>query len=485
MAEIVSEKDALGDKDVQATETYLDNEEATEPDWTEQEEKKLVRKVDFIIMPLLILTFFTLQLNRGNIGSALTNNFFQDVGITQNEFNIGQQLLSAGIVVFEIPSNMMLYRLGPVSWLGPQIVAWGLVGTFQSFQKGLGAYLTTRLLLGICESGFIPGGLFTMTRYYKTQELGRRFSAYFLGNMVASACSGLMAYGIIRHLNQRSGLAGWQWIFLIEGVMAIGGGILFILLFPRDNANPLNLFGYQYFNERERYILRQRLILDDPSKARKGGRHVPRADLRKVFTNWRLIPHVITTIGGIAPTQGLGSYLPTLVIGMGYSPLDANAMISIGIWLLVFGTLLWGYLSDKFKIPGRLVFLGLLLYWSFTLANRLLIYNPNGVTRFAVLTVGMMFSTCWHAVHGSWLAMNCVTEGERSVTMAIHIMGANLAGIIGAQLFRQEDRPYYPKGWMAILILITFALVASGLANLQYIILNRKGKHPKGQKYRY
>ena len=66
--------------------------------------------------------------------------------------------------------------------------------------------------------------------------------------------------------------------------MAIGGGILFILLFPRDNANPLNLFGYQYFNERERYILRQRLILDDPSKARKGGRHVPRADLRKVVS---------------------------------------------------------------------------------------------------------------------------------------------------------------------------------------------------------
>ena len=109
------------------------------------------------------------------------------------------------------------------------------------------------------------------------------------------------------------------------------------------------------------------------------------------FTNWRLIPHVITTIGGIAPTQGLGSYLPTLVIGMGYSPLDANAMISIGIWLLVFGTLLWGYLSlvsrinltvspwtatlmlgifrDKFKIPGRLVFLGLLLYWSFTVCQ--------------------------------------------------------------------------------------------------------------------
>lgn len=109
------------------------------------------------------------------------------------------------------------------------------------------------------------------------------------------------------------------------------------------------------------------------------------------FTNWRLIPHIVTTIGGIAPTQGLGSYLPLLVIGMGYDPLDANALISIGVWLLVFATLLWGYLSlvspmavpvsqwttaltfdssrDKFKIPGRLVSLGLLLYWGFTVCK--------------------------------------------------------------------------------------------------------------------
>ncbi|KAK0730865.1 hypothetical protein B0H67DRAFT_563129 [Lasiosphaeris hirsuta] len=102
-------------------------------------------------MPLLVLGFFALQMDRGNVGNALTDFFLQEVGITQNQFNIGQLLLSLGIVLLEIPSNLMLYRLGPTLWIGPQIIAWGFIATFQTFQKGkgLGAFLSTRLLLGL------------------------------------------------------------------------------------------------------------------------------------------------------------------------------------------------------------------------------------------------------------------------------------------------------------------------------------------------
>ena len=143
--------------------------------WTEEEEKRLVRKIDCLVMPLLISAFFALQLDRGtssmfkildvlysvlintlgNIGNALTDNFMEDVGITQGQFNVGQQLLSLGIVLWEIPSNMVLYRIGPSLWLTGQIFAWGFVATFQSFQHGVGPYLATRFLLGTCESGFI------------------------------------------------------------------------------------------------------------------------------------------------------------------------------------------------------------------------------------------------------------------------------------------------------------------------------------------
>ena len=115
---------------------------------------------------------------------------------TQNQFNVGQQLLSLGIVLLEIPSNYLLYRVGPTKWISVQILAWGLVATFQAFQKGLASFLVTRLLLGLCESGFIPAGLFTITRWYKTDETSKRFAWFFIGNMSAAAVSGLVAYGM-------------------------------------------------------------------------------------------------------------------------------------------------------------------------------------------------------------------------------------------------------------------------------------------------
>lgn len=147
-------------------------------------------------MPLLTLVFFFLQLDRGNIGNALTDNFLVDVGITQYQYNIGQQLLSAGIVILEIPSNLLLYRFGPRIWISCQVMAWGLVATFQAFQSGLGGYITTRFLLGLCEAGFIPGGLYVLSTYYKKAETSKRFAIYFLGQNFGGAASGLLAYGM-------------------------------------------------------------------------------------------------------------------------------------------------------------------------------------------------------------------------------------------------------------------------------------------------
>ncbi|CRK17596.1 hypothetical protein BN1708_017594, partial [Verticillium longisporum] len=104
-------------------------------DWTKEEERKAKRKLDLIIMPILTLGFFCLQLDRGNIANAITDNFMEDVGINQDQFNVGQQMLSLGIVLFEIPSNMILYRVGPGKWLTLQLFLFGTVSLFQAFQK--------------------------------------------------------------------------------------------------------------------------------------------------------------------------------------------------------------------------------------------------------------------------------------------------------------------------------------------------------------
>ncbi|KAM0434053.1 hypothetical protein ACHAPT_003998 [Fusarium lateritium] len=452
-----------------------------EVDWTEEEEKRLVRKVDRTVMPLLILGFFALQLDRGNIGNALTDFFFEDVGITQNQFNVGQQLLSLGIVLLEIPSNIILYRLGPCKWIGSQILAWGLVATFQAFQKGLAAFLSTRLLLGLCEAGFIPAGLYTITRWYKRDETSKRFSWYFLGNMIASASSGLIAYGIL-HMRGIAGLAGWQWLFIIEGIFTLLVGLIFLSLFPDSTYNPVSLLKIRLFTEEEARILTKRILLDDPSKIHVKPQ-ITKQEFKNVMTNWRLIPHIITTIAGLAPATTMGSYSPTLVRSFGYERLKSNALVSIGGWILILSNLLWGFLGDKLRMRGPLVTLGVFIFWAFAIGDRILIKSTDGHKRFALLTCTLSFGWQWHPLNGSWMALNAGTAGERSITMAILIMSANASGIIGSQLFQQKDAPLYETGWTVIVAVVSVGLVASVVANLQYYFLNGRRIARGGLKY--
>ncbi|TEA15264.1 putative transporter [Colletotrichum sidae] len=451
-------------------------------DWTPEEEQRLLRKVDVLIMPLLILAFFALQIDRGNMGNALTDNFLKDVGITQNQFNVGQQLLSAGIVILEIPSNLVLHRVGPTLWIGGQIVAWGLVATFQAFQKGLGPFMVTRLLLGLCEAGFIPAALFTMTRWYKLDETSKRFSWFFLGNMLAAACSGLIAYAIL-HMRGVANLAGWQWLFLIEGIFTVLVGICFLVFFPNQVSNPVSLSGMRYFTEREAEILYNRVMFDDPTKAQPR-RKVSGPELKAALTNWRLIPHIIFTIAALSPSSTLSSYAPSLVASFGYEKLQANAMVSIGAWLLIPVNLLWGWLADRTKVRGPWVFLALLIFWGFNLGNMLLI-DSQRTQRFAMLTMSVAFSFPWHPVNGAWVSMNAKSAGERSITMAMLIMAANCSGIVGKQLFREEDAPKYRQGWTVITGLVTAALVCGIWANVQYYILNKRRLKRTGLKYQY
>ncbi|KAK3905782.1 hypothetical protein C8A05DRAFT_30412 [Staphylotrichum tortipilum] len=476
----------INEKQVEAlaeSQTSRSDEEGQEIKWTEAEEKALVRRIDFLVMPLLTLAFFALQLDRGNIGNAMTDFFLRDVGITQFQFNVGQQLLSAGIVILEIPSNIILYRVGPTVWIGAQILAWGFVAAFQAFQKGLGPFLATRLLLGLCEAGFIPAGLFTITRWYTREETTKRFSVYFLGNLFAGACSGLVAYGILQ-MRGICNLAGWQWLFLLEGLFTILVGIAFIAFFPLSTGKPVSILGIRYFSEREAQILQQRVLRDDPTKFQPR-RNVTWGEIKDTLTNWRLLPHFFMTLLGMAPAHTMGAYAPLLVVSFGFDRLKSNAMLSIGAWALIVTNLLWGWAAAKTGQRGLMVFLGVLILWGFTIGNRVLVGSSNGNLRFGILVTATAFQANWHAVNGSWMALNARSAGERSVTLAIFVMSANIAGIIGSQVFQAKDAPLYYTGWTVIVALISVALFCSIVANLQYRLLNKFQKRTGEARYHY
>lgn len=238
-------------------------------------------------MPLLTLGFFCLQLDRGNIANAITDNFMEDVGITQNQFNVGQQMLSLGIVLFEIPSNMILYRVGPGKWLTLQLFLFGTVSTFQAFQNNYGSFVASRFLLGITESGFIPGGLWTLSTWYTRKETAKRVMFFYFGNQFGQASSKLLAYGILhmRGVGDKAGrlrtthklnkvtnnTLGWFWLFVLMGAFTVLSGVVLGCCLPDSFKNPRSTFlpNVKIFNERELHILQTRVLLDDPMKGKK------------------------------------------------------------------------------------------------------------------------------------------------------------------------------------------------------------------------
>ncbi|KAJ4248370.1 hypothetical protein NW762_012700 [Fusarium torreyae] len=322
-----------------------------------------------------------------------------------------------------------------------------------------------------------------MTRWYKRNEISRRYSWFFIGNMTAAAMTGIIAYGIL-HMRGVAGLAGWQWLFIIEGIFTVLVGIAFLLTFPDEVIKPVSILKVRYFTERESQILYQRVLRDDPSKAQVG-QHVTMKEIKSALTNWRLLPHIGFTICGLAPASAFGSYAPSLVVSFGFERLQSNALVSIGFWSLLVTNLIWGYASDKMGVRGPMVVLGFILGLGFNIGNRILVESTNSNLKFAMLTLSLAFAWPWHAVNGSWLSLNAKSPGERSITLAIHIMAANCSGIVGKQLFRSEDAPHYPQGFTIIVGLTAAGLVLSSIANLQYYFSNGKKLTRTGLKYTY
>ena len=163
---------------------------------------------------LLLIQELTVLFLRGNIGNALTDNMMTNLAIDQETLNTGTSLVFVGICLGDIPANILIQRFGADIWLPCQLLAWGLVATFQAFIKNKAGFLATRFLLGLCESGFIPGTLWYLTKWYTKKELGKRTVLFFIGSYTANLLNGLIAYGLLR-LRGKGGLAGWQWLFLV------------------------------------------------------------------------------------------------------------------------------------------------------------------------------------------------------------------------------------------------------------------------------
>lgn len=216
---------------------------------TEDFEQKTFRKIFFRFMPLLICAFVVSYIDRTNIGFAsLTMN--DSIGLSEVAFGWGAGVLFFSYCLFELPSNLALYRFGARRWLTRIMVTWGIISIATAFISGPVSFIIARFLLGFAEAGFTPGVMFFLSCWFPARYRSRVLALFQLSVPLASLISGPLA-SMLLQLDGWHGLEGWQWLFIIEGAPAI---LLGVFIYIRLTDYPKDA---QWLNDTERELVIQ------------------------------------------------------------------------------------------------------------------------------------------------------------------------------------------------------------------------------------
>lgn len=193
--------------------------------WTKAEETALIRRLDIRVCAWCCFMFFALQLDRGNITQALSDNMLDDLGLNTDDYNTGQTIFYVSFLAAELPSQLISKKLGPDNWIPIQMISWSIVACCQARLTGRSTFFLFRSLLGIIEGGFIPDVILYLSYFYKSKELPIRLSFFWGAYGLTFIISAFLAYGIL-HLRGHNGLAGWQWLFALEGSLTALIGVI-------------------------------------------------------------------------------------------------------------------------------------------------------------------------------------------------------------------------------------------------------------------
>ena len=262
------------------------------------------RKVAWRIVPFLCLLYVFNILDRSNVGFARLG-MTKDLGLSEEVINWGIGLFYLGYLVFEVPSNLLLRRLGARVWISRIMISWGLVSMLTLAVTGPISFYWARVMLGVAEAGFFPGVIFYLTAWFPASKRARVIAWFMIASPLANVLGNPVSGVIMDHFHGDNGLAGWQWLFLLEGFPSVLLGILVLFVLPDSPRDA------RWLAEDEKKALEDQMLREDQQRLLTGGTE-KLFDLLRDFRVWILVGLYFTVAVG---TNATGAYLPKLVKG--------------------------------------------------------------------------------------------------------------------------------------------------------------------------
>jgi D-galactonate transporter len=306
-------------------------------------ETRTIAKVTKRLVPFLIVCYFIAYLDRVNVGfAALTMN--QDLGLSQTAFGFGAGIFFIAYFIFEVPSNLLLERFGARKWIARIMLSWGILSGTMAFipaiarATGLGnenSFYLLRVLLGAAEAGFFPGIIFYLTLWFPAEYRGR-IVGYFMAAIPLSTVIGAPISGVLLYLHGGLGLAGWQWLFIIEAVPSI---ILAVVVFFYLTDRPADA---AWLAPDERSWLAERLALEQRQR-----QAVHDYSVAQSLVNPRVLGLSLVYFGAVATNYGLSFFLPQIVKGFGLNTFLTTLVSATPYVVGLVGMVWWGRRSDR------------------------------------------------------------------------------------------------------------------------------------------
>lgn len=225
-------------------------------------ERNLLRKFDRRLIPVFWTMYFFTTVDRSNVGTAIIMNKakghdLQTIAhLTGPQVSLGVALFYVGLVLFELPSNLILTKMRAAGWLARIMITWGIVTTLMVVTRNVTSYYVLRFFLGVMEAGLWPGMAMIVSKFYKKSETGIRMGLYFFSAAIAPIIAGFFS-AAFQLIDGRGNLYGWQWLFLFFGLLTIIVGVFFNFWLPSTPFEKKN-----WLTEEEKEVARHRLELD-------------------------------------------------------------------------------------------------------------------------------------------------------------------------------------------------------------------------------
>ncbi|KAJ7611763.1 major facilitator superfamily domain-containing protein [Roridomyces roridus] len=429
-----------------------------------QLEARVWGKLDLWILPVVAMFYLLSFLDRTNIGNAKVAGLLKDLDMTPRQYSIALTVTYVPYIAAELPSNLLLKTVGANRMLPTMITLWGVVTACQGAVTSYGGLLVCRFFLGLLEGGVFPGIVLYLSCFYPRLKLQTRVSGFLSTASLAGAFGGILAYGIIQ-LNGKHGHSGWQWIFIIEGVIT---SFIGLISFPVLPATPETA---RFLNKEEKAYVKARLVED--GVINEAADSFSWGEVAKGFTSIHvLISSVLFFFGGVV-LYSLAYFAPSIIQSLGYSASKAQLMSVPPFSVAFVLTMITAWISDRYHCRGAVSVLSAVFC---VIGFSMFLGSKNHHVQYASLFLSVTGSYIQACSVSTWNANNSAPLVRRATAIAFAFIMTNSGGILSTWLLGSLSAPpFYTK---ATKILLSFSVLMAvfSVLNMAYLANENRKK---------